>query len=456
MNARHPIFALALLALAACAVGPDYRRPDMQAPESYKETGEWKVAEPRDQAPRGKWWQAFGDPVLDGLMEKVDVSNQTLKSAEARYRQAQAAVTTARAGFFPTVGVDASATRSRAANAPSVTNYGASADLRWELDLWGRVRRNVESAQAGAQASAGDLEAARLSLQASLAQAYFQLRVTDVQRELFEDTVAAYAKSLELTQNRYNAGVAAKTEVVQAEAQLLSTRAQFIDIGATRAELEHAIAVLIGLAPAQFSLAPAPMVAKLPQIPPGLPSTLLERRPDISAAERRVAAANAQIGVAKAAYFPTLTIPGTIGFSSTTFSHLFEAPNRFWSIGPALGLTVLDFGVRGAAVDSATAAWEASAADYRQTVLASFQEVEDNLSALRILAEEAQVQDDAVRAARETLKLTSNQYKAGTANYLAVVVVQAAQLTNERTAVSLLGRRLTASVGLIKALGGSY
>lgn len=456
MNGRVPILVVAFLALAGCAVGPDYTRPAMQAPDAYKETGEWKVAEPRDQYPRGKWWQSFGDPVLDGLMEKVDVSNQTLKSAEARYRQAQAAVTTARAGFFPTLGVDASAVRSRAAQAPSMTTYGASADLRWELDLWGRVRRNVESAQAGAQASAGDLEAARLSLQASLAQAYFLLRVTDVQRDLLDNTVDAYAKSLELTKNRYNAGVAAKTEVVQAEAQLLTTRAQFLDIGTTRAELEHAIAVLIGLAPAQFNLPPAPLVAKLPQIPPGLPSVLLERRPDIAAAERRVAAANAQIGVAKAAYFPTLTIPGTIGFSSSSFAHLFEAPNRFWSIGPALGLTVLDFGVRGAAVDAAKAIWEASAADYRQTVLASFQEVEDNLSALRILAEEAQVQDDAVRAARETLKLTTNQYKAGTANYLAVVVVQAAQLSNERTAVSLLGRRLTASVGLIKALGGGY
>ncbi len=456
MNARDPLLAIALLALAGCSVGPDYRRPGIPAPEAYKETGEWKVAEPRDDVPRGKWWQVFGDPVLDGLMEKVDVSNQTLKSAEARYRQSQAAVASARAGFFPLVSVDASATRSRAGQLPSSTTYGASADLRWELDLWGRVRRNVESAQAGAQASASDLEAARLSLQSNLAQAYFLLRVTDAQRDLLEDSVDAFAKSLELTQNRYTAGVAAKTEVVQAQAQLLSTRAQFIDIGTTRAELEHAIAVLIGLAPAQFTLPPAPLVAKLPQIPPGLPSALLERRPDIAAAERRVAAANAQIGVAKAAYFPTLTLPGTVGFSSGSFAHLFEVPNRFWSIGPALGLAVLDFGARGAAVDAATAVWEASVADYRQTVLTGFQDVEDNLSALRILAQEAQVQDDAVRAARETVKLTTNQYKAGTANYLAVVVVQAAQLSNERTAVSLQGRRLTASVGLIKALGGGY
>ena len=456
MNARRTMGIAAIVALSGCAVGPDYTRPAMQAPEAWKETGSWKAAEPADNVPRGKWWQAFGDPVLDGLMEKVSVSNQSLKAAEARYRQAQAAVASARAGFFPAVSVGASATRSRNANAPSVTTYGASADLRWEIDLWGRVRRAVEAAQAGAQASQGDLDAARLSLQARLAQNYFLLRVTDVQRDLYNDTVAAYTKSLELTKNRYDAGVAAKTEVVQAEAQLLQTRAQYLDLDTTRAQLEHAIAALVGLAPAQFDLPPAPLVAKLPPIPPGLPSTLLERRPDIAAAERRVAAANAQIGVAKAAYFPALTLPGSIGFSSTTFGHLFDVPNRFWSIGPALGVTLLDFGVRGAAVDAAVATWDESTANYRQAVLTGFQDVEDNLATLRILAEEAQVQDDAVRASRETLLLTTNQYKAGTANYLAVVVVQTQQLANERSAVILLGRRLTASVGLILALGGSY
>lgn len=457
MIALRTIGFAAILALAGCAVGPDYTRPTIQAPEAYKETGTWKAAEPADDVPRGKWWQAFGDPVLDGLMEKVAVSNQSLKAAEARYRQAQAAVVSARAGFFPAVSAGASATRSGAANAPAVTTYHASADLRWEIDLWGRVRRTVEAAQAGAQASQGDLDAVRLSLQASLAQNYFLLRVTDVQRDLYNDTVAAYSKSLELTKNRYDAGVAAKTEVVQAQAQLLQTRAQYLDLDTTRTQLEHAIAALIGLAPAQFDLPPAPLVAKLPPIPPGLPSALLERRPDIAAAERRVAAANAQIGVAKAAYFPALTLPGSIGFSSSSaFSHLFDVPNRFWSIGPALGVTLLDFGVRGAAVDAAVGAWEESAANYRQAVLTGFQEVEDNLATLRILTEEAQVQDDAVRASRETVLLTMNQYKAGTANYLAVVVEQAQQLANERSAVILLGRRLTASVGLILALGGSY
>ena len=465
MSGRWTLGVTAIVALAGCAVGPDYKQPEMQAPEAYKETGTWKAAEPADTVPRGKWWQAFGDPVLDGLTEKVTVSNQSLKAAEARYRQAQAAVVSARSGYFPGVSAGASATRSSASNNSSVTNatnpssattYRASATLGWEIDLWGRVRRTVEAARAGEQASQGDLDAVRLSLQASLAQSYFLLRVTDVQRNLYNDTVAAYSKSLELTKNRYDAGVAAKTEVVQAEAQLLQTRAQYLDLDTTRAQLEHAIAALIGLAPAQFDLPPAPLVAKLPRIPPGLPSTLLERRPDIAAAERRVAAANAQIGVAKAAYFPALTLPGSIGFSSTAFSHLFEVPNRFWSIGPALGVTLLDFGVRGAAVDAAVAAWDESAANYRQAVLTGFQDVEDNLATLRILAEEAQVQDDAVRASRETLLLTTNQYKAGTANYLAVVVVQTQQLANERSAVILLGRRLTASVGLILALGGGY
>ncbi|MBL0140525.1 MAG: efflux transporter outer membrane subunit [Betaproteobacteria bacterium] len=462
MFPKLPLAAAAAILLAGCAVGPDYVRPAVDSPAVYKEAGEWKLARPADASPRGDWWKAFGDPALDGLMAQVQVGNQDLRAAEARYRQARTALDASQSAFFPTFTGSAAATKSsqsagsQGLDTGAVRSYRAEADMRWEIDLWGRLRRSYESSRASAEASAGDLEAARLSLQASLAQAYFQLRVTDVQRQLLDDAVAAYAKSLELTQNRYSAGVAAKVEVVQAQSQLLATRAQAIDLGATRAQLEHAIAVLIGKAPAQFALPPARFASTLPGIPPGLPSALLERRPDIAAAERRAMAANAQIGVATAAYFPALTFPAAAGYASSSFANWVAAPSSYWLLGPALGLTLLDFGARAAAVDSATAAWEQSVASYRQTVLDAFQEVEDNLAILRILEEEATVQEAAVRAARETVTLTTNQYKAGTANYLAVVVFQANQLSNERAEVSLLGRRLTASVGLIKALGGGW
>jgi NodT family efflux transporter outer membrane factor (OMF) lipoprotein len=326
----------------------------------------------------------------------------------------------------------------------------------WEADLWGRLRRGVESSQASAQASAADLAAARLSAQAELASNYFQLRILDGQKQLLDDTVAAFQKTLDLTKNRYVAGVAAKVDVVQAETQLKSTRAQAIDLGVQRAQLEHAIAILIGKQPAEFSVAPVPLVATMPRIPAGLPSELLERRPDVAAAERRAAAANAQIGVAKAAYFPSLTLSASGGYRSASASDLFTAPSRFWSIGPALAQSIFDAGLRRAQTEQAIAAYEATVAQYRQAVLAGFQEVEDNLAALRILEEEAQVQEEAARAARESVVLTTNQYKAGIVSYVNVVTVQTTQLNNERTAVGILGRRLVAAVNLVKALGGGW
>jgi NodT family efflux transporter outer membrane factor (OMF) lipoprotein len=443
-------------ALGACAVGPNYEKPPAEVPPAYKEAGDWVVAKPADAAPKGKWWEAFRDPLLDGLMEQVSVSNQSLKAAEARYAQATAAVQSARAQLFPTVGASAGATRSRAGQGESSRRYNVSLNASWEPDLWGRVRRLVESNRAAAEASASDVEAARLSLQAELATDYFQLRATDAQIVLLEDTTKAFQTSYTLTQNRYRAGVAAKADVVQSEAQLKSTQAQAIDLRSSRAQLEHAIAVLVGRAPAGFSITPANIDTHLADIPPGIPSTLLERRPDVAAAERRMAAANARIGVAEAAYFPSLNLTGSGGFAGSALASLISAPNRVWSLGLAAAATILDFGARSADVASARAAYDEAVANYRQAVLTGLQEVEDDLAALRWLSEEASVQQDAARAARESVALTLNQYKAGTVSYLNVVQVQSTQLSEERSSVSILQRRLAADVALIRALGGTW
>ena len=458
-----------VLFISSCAVGPNYSKPAVEAPAQWKEAGDWVVAQPKDAAPKGKWWEAFNDPVLNGIEEQVEVSNQTLAAAEARYRQARAAVQSARAGFFPTLTGSANATRSGGGGNGGFINgtgvgvgnsignrYSVGLDASWEIDLWGRVRRLVEAARAGEQASAADLEAAKLSIQAEIATDYFQLRVTDVTRDLLDDTVKAFQTSLDVTQNRYRAGVAGRVDVVQAEAQLLSTQAQAIDLRATRATLEHAIATLVGKAPASFALAPAKLDAHIPDVPPAIPSTLLERRPDISASERRVAAANAQIGVAEAAYFPALTLSGSVGYASSSVAHLLSAPNRLWSLGADLADTILDFGVRSAAVATARGAYDETVANYRQTVLTAFQDVEDNLATVHWLVEESKVEQEAVRAARESTALTVNQYKAGTVSFLNVVQVQATQLNEERTSVTLLGRRLAATVGLIRAMGGTW
>lgn len=460
------IFSFAFLLLAACAAGPDYERPEAAATPEFKETpGPWKQAQPRDEIARGKWWEIFGDQQLNTLIEKIDVSNQTLAAAEAQYRQAQAAVGVSRAGLFPSVDGNLSVTRSRSPTGViggttagrTITNRSVSVTANWELDLWGRVRRAVEASEASVQASRGDVASARLSLQAELATNYFQLRLLDVQKQLLDDTVAAFRKSLELTNNRYNVGVAAKVDVVQADAQVKSTLAQSVDLGVQRAQLEHAIAILIGVAPSQLAIAPRPTyLVPMPVIPPGLPSALLERRPDIAAAERRVAAANAQVGVARAAFFPQTMLTATFGFRSADPATWLSAPSRFWSIGPAIAQAIFDAGLRRAQTDQAIAAYDATVANYRQTTLVAFQEVEDNLAALRILEEQARLQDDAVQAARQSVALTVNQYKAGTVSFLNVVTVQASQLAEERAAVTVLQRRLAAAVALVRALGGGW
>jgi NodT family efflux transporter outer membrane factor (OMF) lipoprotein len=472
-EARASLIAAAIAGavslLAACTLGPNYARPGVEAPAAYKEAQGWKPAQPRENEPRGPWWRVFGDPQLDALVREVEVSNQTIKAAEARVREARALTQQAQAAFFPIVTANAGATRGggRGSAGQSVdnsssqgggprNNFNVALDVNWEIDLWGRVRRTVEAGEATAQASVADLEAAKLSAQAQLAQDYFLLRAQDAQIRLLNDTVDAYQKSLKLTQNQYAVGVAARADVAQAETQLKSTQAQALDAGVQRAQLEHAIAVLLGKAPADFSIAPEAVATTFPPIPPGLPSELLERRPDIAAAERRTAAANAQVGVAEAAFFPSLTLSATGGFQSSVLSQLFSLPSRYWSLGPALAQTLFDAGLRRAQTAQAMATYDENVANYRQTVLAGFQEVEDNLAALRILEQEALVQDEAVKSARESLTITLNQYRAGTANYLAVVVAQATALSNERAALAILGRRLTASVTLIKALGGGW
>ena len=458
------LLPFAFLLAAGCAVGPDYERPEASVSSSYKELEGWSAARPQDDLPRGQWWSVFGDAELDALLQKVDISNQNVRAAEARVRQARALSDQARAGLYPAVNANASGVRSKSpslSNDPSfatgaVNTFNANLGASWELDLWGKVRRSVEAGDASFQASDAQLEAAKLSARASLAQAYFSLRVADVNRRLLEDTVAGYQRNLELTQNRYKAGVAARVDVVQAEQQYKGAQAQLIDVGVSRAQFEHAIAILIGEAPARFSLAATTTELAMPRIPVNLPSTLLQRRPDIAAAERNVAAANARIGVAKAAKYPTLNLTGTYGSRAADIGDLFTAPSRLWSIGAAALQPLFDAGLRSAQTDQAIATYDEDVALYRQAVLTAFQQVEDNLVALRILEQEAAIQAEVVAAARRSVELTTNQYQAGVVSFLNVIVTQAALLNAEQNAANVLGRRLNASVALVQALGGGW
>ncbi len=462
------IIAGALALLTACTVGPNYVRPTTEVPGTYKEMEGWKVAQPEDRHIRGTWWEIFNSPELNALEEQANLSNQSVKVAEAQFRQARALIQVVRSAYFPTVTVGASYARSRASanlggatgttgvSPKATSDYLLLADASWEPDLWGRVRRAVESSKASAQATGADLESARLLVQAELAQDYFLLRVLDAQKQLLEATVAAFQKTLELTKNRYASGVASRADVLQAETQLKTTQAQAIDVGVQRAQLEHAIALLVGRPASLFSVPVAPLTVAPPAVPVGVPSELLERRPDIAAAERRAAAANAQIGVAVAAYYPTVTLTASGGFNSSSLSKWLAWPSRFWSVGPGISQTVFDGGFRRGQTAAAWAAYEGTVASYRQTVLTGFQEVEDNLAALRILEEEAKVQDEAVKAAQQSVAFTTNQYKAGTVSYLNVLVTQTIALSNEITALGIAGRRMTASVLLVKALGGGW
>ncbi len=468
------VAVLLVLLLAGCTVGPKYVKPAVpatptykeEAPGSFRESDQWQPARPGDQTSRGNWWEIFGDPELNDLEEQIAGSNQNLKVAEARFREARAAIRFNRASQFPTISTVPSASYVKSSdfspNFPSKIQQSSKGDfvlpfdLSYELDLWGRVRRSVAAAREETQATAADYETAKLSLQAELAMDYFELRSADAQKQLLDDTVKAYTDNVQLTLNRFKGGVAPKADLAQAQTQLDTTRVQDTDVTVQRAQFEHAIAILIGKPPAEFSLAAAPFNYQPPSTPIGLPSELLQRRPDIAAAERRVAEANQQIGIARAAYFPTVTLGGTAGFSGSQGSNWFGWPSGFWAVGPALAQTLFDAGRRRTTSESAHANYDAAVATYRQTSLTAFQEVEDNVAALRILENETQQQQQAVASSQESLQLFTNRYKGGVDTYLQVITAQTIELANERNAIDILRRRLDASVLLIKALGGGW
>jgi len=455
-----------VLSISGCAVGPKYQRPAAAVPPAYKELGDWKPAQPNDQNLGGNWWVLFQDPQLNALEAQVNVSNQDLKAAEAQYTQARAVLRYYRADYYPSIDAGASATRNRisnnrppshlSSNGATYNDYQIPVELSYELDVWGRVRKTVESQRGQAQASAADLASVNLSLHTQLALFYFQARSLDAQEQLLNSTVAQYEQAFELTDSRFKGGLASEVEVQQASTQLETTRAQAIDVGVLRAQYEHAIATLIGKPASSFQLSPLPLTSPPPSIPLDLPSELLERRPDIAAAERRMAAANAQIGVAKAAYYPNISLGATGGFESGVITTLLSGPSILWSAGASAVAPIFDAGRRRASTDQAIAAYDHTVANYRETVLTGFQQVEDNLAALRILEKEAETQQRAVLAAQKYLELSLTRYRGGITSYLEVTTAQSAALTDEVTAVNILGRRMSSAVLLIQALGGGW
>lgn len=477
---KSPLVALSglpLLLLAGCMVGPKYKVPAAPMAPAFKEAPTadakpvdgWTLAQPGDVAPRGPWWQAYGDPELNALEEQIDPANQTLKMAEANYREARAAIQYNRSFEAPTIGIAPGAGTLRySANQPyfpsNLANNGSGQftlplQASWELDLWGRIRRGVNAAKEQAQASAADVAAVRLSLHAELAVDYFELRSADADKKLLDDTVKAYSEALQLTQNRFEGGVAAMSDVAEAKTQLQDAQVMDSDITATRQQYEHAIAILIGKPPAAFSLAPLPLNSNppsLPAIPRALPSDLLERRPDIAAAERNVAAANEQIGIAQAAWYPTLGLSAATGFEGTSALNWLTWPSRFWAVGPVFSETLFDAGRRHAQKTEALAAYDGTVAAYRQTTLTAFQQVEDNLAVLHVLSTESQQQHQATAAAEQTLQLFMNRYQGGVDTYLQVVTSQTTALNNQRNDIDILRRQLEASVLLVKALGGDW
>ncbi len=441
--------------VGGCMVGPAYRRPAATTPASYKELPGWKLATPRDDAPKGAWWMVFGDPVLDRLESRVDIGNQTLAAAEAAYRNAQALVTEARASLYPTISASPGVTRGAIAGRTS-TQYSVEASADWEIDLWGRIRRQVQSDVALAQASAADVANARLSAQALLATDYLDLRVTDQLIQLLTDTVSFDRRALKITQNQYDAGVAARSDVITAQTQLDGAVSAEISAGVARATYEHAIAVQMGQAPAELTVAATGASPAVPDIPGVLPATLLERRPDIAAAERTMDADNAAIGVAVAAYYPTVSLSALFGYAGNPLGSLFATANRVWSMGAAASETLFAGGGRSAAVAAARATYDGSVATYRQTVLTALQQVEDQLATLRILADQARVQAAAVTDATQAVQIALNEYRAGTQAYTTVVTAENTLLTDQQTGLTIRQNRLTAAVSLIEALGGGW
>jgi len=458
-------FCVALV--QACAVGPDYQRPTAPTPAAYSEAPPgWKPAGPADRIPRGAWWKMFGDSTLDGLEGEVTAANQNLKAAEARFAQARGVVEIARSGLFPTIGAGLQGTWNRQSQRRAVFVQGAKVSYRdvmlpidatYEFDVWGRVRRTIEAARADAEASADDLENVRLSLHAELAIDYLQLRTYDAELRLLRSTVSAYTQALELVERRHAGGIASGVDVAQAQTQLEVTRAQAVNLEVTRSQLQHAIAVVIGRPPAALQIPSADTLpSRVPVAPVGLPSELLERRPDIAAAERQMAAANARVGVARAAYFPTVSLVAAGGFESSTITNLLSAPAAFFAIGASAMATLFDGKRRRGQVEQARAVYDDTVATYRATVLAAFRDVEDNLAALRILDEESRLQDAAVASAEHSLALSTTRYKGGVVTYLEVLTAQNTALSAKLTAIDILRRRLSASVLLVKALGGGW
>ena len=470
--------ALALLVLTGCMVGPKYVKPTVpMAPaykqpgpdtssEAFKEASTWQPAQPADTTQRGQWWTIFGDAELNKLEPQIAISNQNLLAADARFRQARALIRYNRADLAPTIGTGPfvggerlSAARPYASTTgsnPATADLQLPVDLNYEIDLWGRIRRNVSAAREEAQASAADLQTALLSLQAELAVDYFEARSADAQEKLLNDTVKNYEEAFRITTNRFEGGVSGKSDVEQALTQLEAARVQASDIGAIRAQYEHAIAVLLGQPPASFTLPISPLSAQPPAIPPGLPSELLQRRPDIAAAERRVAEANDRVGIARAAYYPTISFSAIAGFESTALSNLLSASSYLWSLGPTASQTLFDNGRRRALNEQADASYDEIVANYRQTTLTAFQQVEDNLVALRVLQQEAQHQRLATQASQSAEQIFNNRYVGGIDNYLSVVTAQSTALVNERNDIDIQRRQMDASVLLIKALGGGW
>jgi NodT family efflux transporter outer membrane factor (OMF) lipoprotein len=458
MTRLWKIPVLVSLLCSGCTIGPRYQRPVTQAPPALKEmagNGQWKMATPSDGLLKGKWWEIFGDPQLNRLEELVDVNNQNVKQAEAQFRQARALVLASHASYYPSIGSTPAISQSYVEKKAN-HSFSLPAAVTWEPDLWGRVRLSVESAVSNAQVSAADLENIRLSQQALLATDYFLLAAQDMQLKVLSDTIETYEKNLQLAINRHSGGVASKSDVTLAQTQLAGAKAQSAEMHVARAEAEHAIAVLTGRQPAALEIGNSRIAAPPPPIPMGVPSQLLERRPDIAAGERQVAAANANIGIAETAYYPTLTLSASPGFLSTNLANLLTYASRSWSAGPSLSQTLFDFGRRGAALQSAEAAYDATVAAYRQTVLSAFQEVEDDLANLRYLAEEAVQEQEAVVASQEALSLEMDRYRAGTDSYLNVITTQIIALGDQQTAITILQRRMSAAVDLVKALGGGW
>jgi NodT family efflux transporter outer membrane factor (OMF) lipoprotein len=462
---------VAALLLTGCMVGPDYHKADAPIPTTYKELKGWQVAQPLDAIDRGAWWSIYHDPVLDGLERQIDVSNQTLQEAEAAYRNARAIVDEARANLFPTLGVTAGDTRSSrgggsinssgltsstSTSGRTTSDYELEGTASWDLDVWGRIRRQVESNVAAAQVSAADVDSARLSAQGQLASDYFQLRGQDSLQQLLDATVAADQRALQITQNQYGVGVAARSDVVTAQALLQSVQAQAVAVAELRGQLEHAIAVLTGRPPAELTIAAAPLTDQAPVMPPGVPSTLLQRRPDVAAAERSMQEENALVGVAVAAYYPDISLSAFYGYSGNPIGSLIETANRVWSLGASATESLFEGGARSSAVRAARATYDESVATYRQTVLTAFQQVEDELVALRVLEQQAKVQDQAVQSVRLAVVISLNQYRAGTVPYTTVITEQTQQLTDEQTALTIRQNRMVASVALIQALGGGW